>query len=348
MDSLTQVALGGAVAYAVLGSKVGRKAALWGAALGTLPDLDVLIPYAGDVEAFTYHRGFSHSIFMHLLISPLIVWLILKIHKTTVQYKTRWFWLVFLVLSSHAILDAFTVYGTQLLWPFTEYPFGVSNLFIIDPVYTIPLLVGLVYALKPNPSPEQRYRATKINVFVLGLSSVYVVWTLGAKQFIDYKIKGALAANHIVAGPYMSTPAPFNTLLWRAIAVSDGKYYEIYASVFDEVDEVSITPYVSQTQLVGGMSDSWALNRLQWFTKGLYSIRQTNDKVVFSDLRMGVECAYVFNFEVATISDEGIVMSDFTRFSQRPNLDSVGKIWDRIWDPAVSLEPSEETCKPPI
>ena len=41
MDSLTQVALGSAVGYAVLGNKIGRKAVFWGAALGTLPDLDV-------------------------------------------------------------------------------------------------------------------------------------------------------------------------------------------------------------------------------------------------------------------------------------------------------------------
>jgi inner membrane protein len=133
MDSLTQVALGGAVGYAVLGSKVGRKAIIWGAILGTLPDLDVLLPYAGEVESFTYHRGFSHSLLVHLLASPVIVWLILKLHTTTQQYKKHWFWLVFLCLSTHAALDSFTVYGTQLMWPFTEHPFGVSNLFIIDP-----------------------------------------------------------------------------------------------------------------------------------------------------------------------------------------------------------------------
>ena len=95
MDSLTQVALGSAVGYAVLGNKVGRKAVLWGAILGTLPDLDVFLPYGGSVEAFTYHRGFSHSFFVHLLISPLIVWLILKIHTGMQAYKTRWFCLVF-------------------------------------------------------------------------------------------------------------------------------------------------------------------------------------------------------------------------------------------------------------
>ena len=68
MDSLSQVVLGGAVGYAVLGSQVGRKAVIWGAILGTVPDLDVFLPYGGSVEAFTYHRSFSHSFLVHILV----------------------------------------------------------------------------------------------------------------------------------------------------------------------------------------------------------------------------------------------------------------------------------------
>ena len=86
MDSLTQITSGASVGYAVLGSKVGRKANVWGAILGTLPDLDVFLPYAGEVEAFTYHRGFSHSLFVYLLASPFITWFILKLHSSDQQY----------------------------------------------------------------------------------------------------------------------------------------------------------------------------------------------------------------------------------------------------------------------
>ena len=63
MDSLTQIALGAAVGTAVLGRKVGPRAALWGAVCGTLPDLDVLLPYGDPVRDFTFHRAESHSIF---------------------------------------------------------------------------------------------------------------------------------------------------------------------------------------------------------------------------------------------------------------------------------------------
>ncbi|XQF91744.1 metal-dependent hydrolase (plasmid) [Pseudoalteromonas espejiana] len=43
------------------------------------------------------------------------------------------------------------MYGTQLLWPFTEYPFAISNMFIVDPLYTLPLLFGVAsYIIAKN------------------------------------------------------------------------------------------------------------------------------------------------------------------------------------------------------
>ena len=59
MDSLTQAALGATVQGIGMGRQQGRRALLYGAALGTLPDLDVFIRYADPVSSMTYHRGFS-------------------------------------------------------------------------------------------------------------------------------------------------------------------------------------------------------------------------------------------------------------------------------------------------
>jgi inner membrane protein len=346
MDSLTQIALGGAVGYAVLGNKIGRKAILYGAALGTLPDLDVLIPYAGDVESFTYHRGFSHSLWVHLLTSPLIAWLLSKFHPNTAHLKLRWFALVFLTLSTHALLDSFTVYGTQLMWPLTEYPYGVSNLFIIDPLYTLPLLIGLGFALALKQPSISAIRANKLGIIA---STAYIAWSLSAKVMIDQKVEIAMEEKGIDAIAYVSTPAPLNTLLWRVVAVSESgnitKYHEIYASVFDEPSEVSFQAYPSSPMLLDPLSDNWAINRLAWFTKGLYSVYRQDDNIIMSDLRMGVECNYVFNFVVAQTDTKGIQAIDAKKVSARPDFASVGKIWDRIWDPNVNLSPTAG-CEP--
>jgi inner membrane protein len=242
-------------------------------------------------------------------------------------------------------LDSLTVYGTQLLWPLTEYPFGVSNLFIIDPFYTIPLLVGLIWASLPL---KNRARAYKANAIGIAISSVYVCWTLGAKLVIDTKIEAALASRDITVGAYMSTPAPLNTLLWRAVAVSDTEYYEIYASIFDSPNDVSIDSYPSDTALLTDISDQWSVQRLQWFTKGLYAIKQYDNKVVLSDLRMGVECNYVFNFILADIENgqlSPLKRDDIERFTQRPDLSGLGRIWQRITDPSISLAPARNDSR---
>lgn len=336
MDSLTQVVLGGAVGYAVLGNKVGRKAAIYGAILGTLPDLDVFLPYGGEVEAFTYHRGFSHSLLVHLLISPIIVWLITTCHKSTAVYKNRWFWLVFMCLSTHAILDSFTVYGTQLLWPITEYPFAVSNLFIIDPLYTLPLLVAFIVVLLPKVKPEN---ASKINLFAIAISSLYVCWSLAAKFYIDKKVEVALNDRQIKANHYLSTPAPLSTMLWRVLVMSDGQYYEGYVSVFDSASDVSLEVYDSSDSLLDNIKDEWGVQRLEWFTKGFYSVKQDQQNIVLSDLRMGVECSYVFNFIVGEQTSTGIITGSFEKVSGRPDLSQLGNIWDRIWDASISLAP---------
>jgi inner membrane protein len=341
MDSLTQVVLGSAVGYAVLGNKVGRKAAIYGAVLGTLPDLDVFLPYGGEVEAFTYHRGFSHSILVHLLISPLIVWLISKYHQDTIVYKKHWFWLVFLCLSTHGILDSFTVYGTQLLWPITEYPFAVSNLFIIDPFYTLPLLLAFIVVLLPNIKYQN---SSKMCFFALIISSLYVCWSLVAKTYVDQKVETALNDRQIKFNHYLSTPAPLSTLLWRILVMSDGEYYEGYVSVFDSASDVSLNVYNSSDFLLDNIQDEWGVQRLRWFTKGFYSVTQEKQNIVLSDLRMGAECGYVFNFIVGKQTDTGIVVSDYKKYSMRPDLSQVGRIWDRIWDPSISLAPAKKNA----
>ncbi|MGB2078064.1 MAG: metal-dependent hydrolase, partial [Pseudoalteromonas tetraodonis] len=282
----------------------------------------------------TYHRGFSHSLFVHLLISPLIVWLILKIHTGMQAYKVRWFWLVFLCLSTHALLDALTVYGTQLMWPLAEHPFAVSNMFIIDPLYTLPLLVGVISTLIPKITAPTAY---KINAITLTVSTLYLCCSLILKVVIDDKVNTALQNRGITVNEYISTPAPFTTLLWRVVVMSDGKYYEGYASVFDTANEVTLNAYQTTPSLLNEIKNEWGVKRLQWFTKEFYSVREQQDKVILSDLRMGMECAYVFNFVVGQKDGSAISVGNFEKISQRPNLNNLPKIWDRIWHPDTVL-----------
>ena len=70
MDSLTQFVLGAAVAAAVLPAARVRRALVYGAVLGTLPDLDALMHFGNPVDNFVYHRSATHSLIVLTLLAP--------------------------------------------------------------------------------------------------------------------------------------------------------------------------------------------------------------------------------------------------------------------------------------
>lgn len=175
MDTVTQFLLGAAVGETVAGREDGRRAAGWGAVCGTLPDLDVFVPLGNAVADFTYHRGYSHSLFVLTLATPVISWLISRIDEKVRAGPRRWLLLIWLALITHPILDAFTVYGTQLFLPFTDYPVSGSSIFIIDPLFTVPLFVGLLWAM------ISRQRGHRAAVVGLTFATAYLALSIVAK-----------------------------------------------------------------------------------------------------------------------------------------------------------------------
>ncbi|PZQ27812.1 MAG: hypothetical protein DI562_12805, partial [Stenotrophomonas acidaminiphila] len=182
MDSLSQIVLGGAVAAIIAPAGHRRAALLAGAALGTLPDLDSL-PIAlfsdNPVTLMTVHRSFSHSLFVLPLVGWLVWWLFKRFGNGRVAASpARWFWAIQLALITHPLLDAFTVYGTQLWWPLMPAPTMWSSVFIIDPLYTVWLLVACIAAW----FLRERVAAQRALAVGLVLSTAYLGWSLVAKS----------------------------------------------------------------------------------------------------------------------------------------------------------------------
>ena len=94
MDSFTQAVLGATVAAACVPKHQRRKAAVAGAMLGTLPDLDVVIDYGDAVSNFTYHRGFSHSLFVLIPFCVLLWYLLNRFWILILQSPKAWFFAI--------------------------------------------------------------------------------------------------------------------------------------------------------------------------------------------------------------------------------------------------------------
>jgi inner membrane protein len=179
MDIVTQGVLGAAVGYAVLGRRLGGKAIWLGACGGILPDLDVLAVESSSVDYWTIHRGITHSFFfapvVGVLLAALSGWIAQRARSpsradasiTFRSWYAFWFW----VLITHPMLDLMTTYGTQIFAPFTQVPYGFSAVSIIDPVYTLLLVAGLIMAAVWR---HERPRAVRFMLAMLAASSAYL------------------------------------------------------------------------------------------------------------------------------------------------------------------------------
>jgi inner membrane protein len=304
MDSVTQLLLGASVAAAIAPARHRRAALLAGAALGTLPDLDSL-PIAlftdDPVALMTWHRSFSHS----LLVLPFVGWAIWAWFRSrggrVAEAPMRWFWAIQLALVTHPLLDAFTVYGTQLLWPLPVRPVMWSSVFIIDPFYTVWLLAAVVAAL------FLRWRPVAQHALLAGLamSSAYLGWSLAAKAMIERDAARALAAIGLADAPRLSVPATIHTLQWRVVAMTPDGYVEAYRSVRDAMGPMTFRAHASDREALRQARHLPAVQRLAWFNHGFMKAERRDGMLVLSDLRMGADPDYFFRFAVARADPGG-------------------------------------------
>lgn len=280
----------------MIGRRIGGKAALAGAICGTLPDLDSFIPYADAVAAVTYHRSFSHSLLVLSLLSPVVALGLGRLMRIPAEHWRRWLMAVFLMLVTHPLLDGFTVYGTQLLWPLWLYPVSWSTVFIIDPAYTLPLGLGVLVAMFMSRRGRLRPWANRAG---LVLSSTYLAWTVLAKAQVDSHVEEELSRQGITYDQFLSTPAPFNSILWRFVIMAEGGYYEAFLSVLDSSVPVEFSWYTDDKAEIHSLASEWAVQRLQWFTHGYYAVRVIDGELLVSDLRMGLEPNYAFTYSIA-------------------------------------------------
>ena len=281
MDSLTQIVLGAAVGDAVLGKKIGNKAMLYGAIAGTIPDLDVLASnFTVNVTALEIHRGFTHSIVFSLLFAPIFGYIVARFEKHKIVKD--WIVLFFLAFVTHPILDAQTTWGTQLFWPF-EVRLAFKNVFVIDPLYTLPFLAFLILTMfQKRTSKKRRF----YNNCGLTISSSYLIITLVLKGISYQTFTKELAAQKIVYSEIETKPAPLNTILWTANVETENAFLIGHSSFFDK-NPITFSSYPKNHDLLGNLANHPKTKRMITISKGWYTINKKDNNLYFNDLRFG-------------------------------------------------------------
>lgn len=331
MDSVTQIVLGAAVGEKVLGEKIGNKALLYGAIAGTIPDLDVYVGKLFDpITAIEIHRGFSHSILFFVLLSPLLGWLTSKIErKSGVGFKkATWFW--FLGLLTHALLDAFTTWGTQLFYPF-DIRLSVHSIFVIDPLYTLPFLFCLIMVMRYKRTNPKREKWNRLGLII---STSYLMLTVLVQQVVKLKFEEALAEKQIAYNRKIVKPSPFNIILWNTVVETEKGYYIGDYSFFDS-QPISFDFYPKQKELIAEIESAKVIGQLQWISEGWWLITEKEGKLFLNDIRFGLLSAdrknpeFAFSYELIGRGDS-VQAVEVTNKSKGRAKQLLRDLWERI------------------
>ena len=282
MDSITQGVLGAAIGEAMLGKKTGSKGAITGAIIATIPDLDVILYLFYDkLEMLSIHRGFSHSITFSILGALLIA---AVLHKITwfqnIKFKILLLF-VWLCLFTHMLLDTFTAYGTQLFSPFNNERLGFDSINIIDPVYTIPLIIGLALSIRFRKSTK---KTSTFNKYGLIVSSLYLIFTLINKKEVQANISVKLSNQNINYSSLLTIPVGIANINWYGVAKGRDSLYILKHSILsDRENEIEAFP-INEEFL--NLVDTTIAKKMRWFAKGFYTVEKEKENIIIYNLQV--------------------------------------------------------------
>lgn len=349
MDSVTQFVLGAAVGEATLrGGDVGKKrftygAALLGGLMGTLPDLDVLTtPFLTPPEALASHRGITHSIFLGLILSPLIAALLKRLLSDYQLSYRRLLVFVWLAVSTHWMIDCLTMYGTQIFQPFSNFPVNIGSVFIIDPLYTLPLIYFLWRSVLVNRKSEQfDPRPIAIGLIV---STCYLGLTLASKYTIEHRLKSAWLETGRSYEQMITVPTPFNSILFYAYVDTGEDIWVTDGSLFDSPERpVSWQRVPKNLDLLPNFEKGSAGECLVWFSRGFYRLDLVDGKPFCTDLRFGrlrgwfrehdpADTDYMFRYRLLPPDADAVYESfDGPLFDADLSLFPWRDMWTRMW-----------------
>lgn len=263
-----------------------------------------------------------------------VIWVkyLSKESKDVVASKREWTMLFFLSIVTHPILDCFTAFGTQLFLPFSDTRVSWDNISVVDPLYTIPLALGVLIASFFSRNNKNRRLANWIGITV---SCAYMAFTFHHKNQFEKIFLKSLAEEGIEYNRYMSSPTILQNYLWLGVAEGDTAYYHGYHTLMDDgtaIEKFSVIP--KDHELIDHLKDEKSIQILKWFSKEYYNVIERRDgRLQFNDLRYGSfkevfedEDDYIFKF-ILTEKD-GHLEVDESRGGREVN----GKVFSDYFD----------------
>lgn len=286
MDPCTQGLLGASLASSFSKKENVKYACFCGSVGGLVPDLDVLIRSSYDsLLSVEFHRHFTHSLIFVPFLSLVVTFLLHFFIEKKVPLKQIYLFST-LGVFTHGLLDACTSYGTSILWPFYNDRVSLNIISIVDPIYTVILLVFLISSLiKKSPYLSR--------IAIVVTSSYLLFGFFQYKKLESFIINTAMNRGHNIERILLN-PTIGNNILWRTIYQSKGFYYigAAHLPVFSRItykdgakikviNENQVFPEIEKNSV---QRDD--IKRFSHFSQGFIYIHPDYENVI-ADLRYG-------------------------------------------------------------
>ena len=340
MDSVTQAALGATVGGVVAGRTLGRKAFVIGAIAGTAPDLDIVARFFVDeTTRLLTHRSATHSLILMPMLAALLAWRLpgwasrTRLLRAAPLSSMQWFALLFWCFVTHILLDWCTIFGTQLWFPLTTEAYAFPVLFIIDPLYSAPLLIAVAWGLRRARTETGRRRVAVGGLAGLAVSGLYLAFAVFAKSLAVAEVNAVFAARGVEARQQVTHNSPLNTVLWRTVAVGDHGYWTAdYSLAGCGVHVKYVAAHPQREAFVAAAREDGDLRNLLRFSGGFFYLRDLDGELVFTDLRYGEGDEHPFQFRVGVVEDGEFKPHDKVRRAdfERLRRESFARLWRRL------------------
>ena len=307
MDPITQGALGAVLPQSIRANWFRHSkyhvalAGFFGMVGGMAADLDVLIiSDTNPLLSLNYHRQFTHSfifipfgglmvaLFVHLILGQR--WQ-LRLRETAV--------LCSLGYATHALLDAATSYGTMLLWPFIEVRYSWNIISVVDPLFSLPLILFVTTA------------AVRNNLYIARIGLVWALFYLSVGWW-QHQSAREIAENLAISRGHsperiVIKPSFGNIIVWKSIYEDNGHFFidaarvGIKSQIYEGASVSKLNLERDFPWLVKNSQQEKDIKRFDHFSDGYSVVDPTNSERII-DVRYSFvpnEISALFSIELA-------------------------------------------------
>lgn len=215
MDPLTQGLLGACVCGGLFSKQLGRWSWAIGLFAGVLADADMLVNlWMTPLDALYYHRHFTHTLWFIPIGGLLACLPFLFVPKMRLRRKSLIIGAI-AAYASHAPLDMLTSYGTPFFWPIDYTRISLDIMPIVDPLFTLILLVGVIGLTIKRSSAVGRLTLLLIGMYIAFAATQH-------NRAVNAQIALIASRNNTNVTIARVMPTLGNILVWQSVYKTSG------------------------------------------------------------------------------------------------------------------------------